>query len=622
MADKKSIRQQMNLNVITLAFPGKNEDRFMVRYYYDSLWQFRVSFLLVTLLYALFGYLDTLMLPPEYLNFFHIIRFAVVVPLLLFVLLLSFTKSFKKIWQLLLFISFIVTGLGISIMTVSIPGNYTYFAGLMLIFIAGYFFIKLRFFYATLAGWLTLIGYNIGAVFFSESTSEIITNNNFFYISANLIGMFAAYYIEYYARRDFFLNQQLDIQKLRVEEINKGLERKVKKRTSELERRNLEITEAKNRAEQSDRLKSAFLANMSHEIRTPMNGIIGFANLLNDAEDQEEHDEFVNIIIENGQHLLELINEIIDISKIEAGMLELNKREFSLNKLMDELHNFFKSDRSVIAKNIDVICKKGLPDDRSSIIFDRTRLKQVLINLMNNACKFTEKGSIELGYYLNAGQLFFFVKDTGPGLDEMQRKVIFERFMQATLDHTPEQEGTGLGLTICRAFVNLFGGEIWIDSEVGIGSIFYFNLPLENGTGRLLDMENLKSLDDMEYNWKGKVILVAEDVATNYLLVTKSLRKTEVTLIWAKNGQEAVDECEKNQQIDLVLMDVRMPVLNGLEATKRIKETRPDVPIIAQTAYAMDGDRTRSLEAGCDDYISKPIDLKSFVELISKYIAG
>ncbi len=621
MTEQKSIRQQMNLNIFTLSFPGGNEARFMDRYYHDSLLQFRVSFFLLILLYALFGYLDTIMISSsDYRHIFHLIRYVAVVPLLSLVLLFSFTKYFKKVWQILLFISFLVAGMGISIMTLLLPENYAYYAGMMLVFFAGYFFIKLRFFYATIAGWLTLLGYNIGAIYFSDAQNIIIISNNFFFISANLIGMFAAYYIEYYARRDFFLNQQLDKQKLRVEESNKDLEKKVNQRTFELERRNVELTAAKNRAEQSDKLKSAFLANMSHEIRTPMNGIIGFANLLSEAEDEEELDEFVKVIIENGEHLLSLINEIIDLSKIEAGMLELSKHEFSLNKLIDELHTFFKSDKNVMDKGLEISCKKGLPDEESIIIFDRTRLKQVLLNLINNACKFTEKGSVELGYYLNAGQLVFYVKDTGPGLDVEQQKYIFERFLQITLDHKPEQEGTGLGLAISKAFVNLFGGDIWIESEPGTGSIFYFNLPLENEKGKLIEFEKQNSLYNMEHNWKDKVILVAEDVPTNFLLVKKSLRKTEVNLIWAKNGQEAVDECKKDQQIDLVLMDIRMPVMNGLEATRQIKPLRKDLPIIAQTAYAMDSDRNRSLDAGCNDYISKPIDLKAFIELISKYI--
>lgn len=619
MMAQQSLVKEMGLNKFTLAFQGDNEKRFMERYFYDSLLQVRISFFLVTILYGIFGILDNIVV-SEYKHVFHLIRYVGVVPLLSFVLIFSFSEHFKKVWQLLLFVSFLVAGMGISIMTVLMPDNYLYYAGMMLIFFAGYFFIKLRFFYAFIAGWLTLLGYNVAALIIFNVDKVTVLANDFFYISANLIGMFAAYHIEYYARRDFFLKQQLDRQKLRVEEVNKGLEEKVKQRTRELELQNIKLEAAKNRAEQSDKLKSAFLANMSHEIRTPMNGIIGFANLLNETESKEEREEFVKIIVDNGNHLLNLINEIIDISKIEAGILELNLREFSLNELLDELHKFFLSDKNVMAKNLEVRCKKGLPDDQSVIIFDRTRLKQVLINLMNNACKFTEKGSVEVGYYLNAGQLIFYVKDTGPGLDEEMQKYIFERFMTATIDSTPQQEGSGLGLAISKAFVNLFGGDIWIESKPGDGSIFYFNLMVENGAGKLFKDETYNTKYDMEYNWQDKVILVAEDVATNYLLVQKSLRKTGVKLIWAKNGREAVDECKKDQQIDLILMDIRMPIMNGLEATGIIKSIRKEVPIIAQTAYAMDGDRIRSLEAGCDDYVSKPIDLKSFVELIAKYI--
>jgi len=611
MAGYTSLIREMKLNRVTLSFPEKNESLFLKQYYTDSLLQFRISFVLVALLYGSFGLLDTVMV-PQYAPIFQAIRFYVVVPLLILVLVFSFSRHFEKIWQQLLLLSFIVSGTGITIMTVLVSKNYAYYAGMMLIFSAGYFFIKLRFFMASIAGWSTLAIYNLGAIFFAHASTDIIMNNNFFYGSANLIGMFAAYNIEYYARRDFYLNQQLDKQKEAVEEVNKNLEIKVHDRTKEL-------VEAKNKAEQSDRLKSAFLANMSHEIRTPMNAIIGFADVLVEAEDDEERNECVEVIRSNGKHLLDLIDDIIDISKIEAGMLELNQAEFSLNELMREIYKLFVVDENVKAKGLNIVVKNTLGDGESIIIFDRKRLKQVIINLVGNACKFTESGDIEMGYRLHMNDLYFYVKDSGKGIDLNEQKYIFERFMQGTLDHTPGQEGTGLGLAISKAFVKLFKGEIWVESEIGKGSIFYFNLPFVKGFNSTLTFEK-QNLEIMEYNWKEKVILVAEDVATNYLLVKKSLRKTEAELIWAKNGQEAVDECRQNRKIDLVLMDIRMPIMNGLEATRQIKEMCPEIPVIAQTAYAMDGDRERSLQAGCDDYISKPINLKEFIELIAKFI--
>ncbi|MFP4470949.1 MAG: ATP-binding protein [Bacteroidales bacterium] len=471
--------QEMGLNRITLAFPDDRERIFLNKYFHDSLYQFRVAFVLVIALYGIFGFLDSVMV-PDYQRLFLVIRFGLVIPILLIVLAVSFTRFFKKIWQMLLFVSFIVAGSGIAVMTVLVPENYSYYAGMMLIFSAGYFFIKLRFFLATLAGWITLSIYNIGAIIYSTAEPQIILNNNFFYVSANLIGMFAAYYIEYYARRDFYLNRELDKQKMQVEEANRSLDRKVKERTKELKESNIQLITAKERAEQSDKLKSAFLANMSHEIRTPMNGIIGFANLLLEAEDDEELKEYVDVINENGRHLLSLINDIVDISKVEAGMMELKGEEFAVSDLVDEILRFFKSDHNVINKGLNLSKKCDLNNRDSRIMSDRTRLKQVLMNLMSNACKYTLEGDVELGCESRLHDILFYVRDTGVGIDAEQQEHVFERFMQVTTDHTPRQEGTGLGLAISKAFVNLFGGEIWLESEPGKGSVFYFNLPMNH----------------------------------------------------------------------------------------------------------------------------------------------
>ncbi len=603
--------RRMNLHPITLAFRDGRESEFLSKYFRDSLIQFRVSFVLLAALYGVFGLLDT-MVVPMYQEVFFLVRYTVVVPFLCIVLALSFFTFFKGVWQLLVFISFVLGGAGIGLMLVLVPDNYAYYGGMMLVFTAGYFFIKLRFLMATIGGWLILILYNIGAVFYSDTSPLIIVNNNFFFISANLIGMFAAYYIEYFARRDFFLNKQLDSRKAEVEEANRTLERKVKDRTSQL-------NEAKERAEQSDKLKSAFLANMSHEIRTPMNGILGFSQLLLETDDREELTEFIEVINKNGNHLLALINDIIDISKVEAGMLSLSANEFSVNELLDEVNELLLKDNHVSGRRFDLRSKYALDKGQDIIVSDRTRLKQVLINLVGNACKFTYKGYVEVGYAVHEEFLVFYVKDTGVGLDYDQQQYIFERFMQATIDHRPKHEGTGLGLAISKAFVNLFGGEIWVESEPAGGSVFCFTLPLRKD-GRSIIKRHQKNNIPMEFNWKDKVILVAEDVTTNFLLIKTALKRTGVTLVWAKNGKEAVEECKKDQQIDLVLMDVRMPVMSGFEATPLIRKMRPELPVIAQTSYAMDGDREKSIESGCTDYIAKPFNIKEFIELIAQYL--
>ena len=465
---------------------------------------------------------------------------------------------------------------------------------------------------AAVAGWITFAVYNVGAIFFSDASNSLILSNDFFYASTNLIGMFAAYNIEYYARRDFYLNQQLDNQIAEVDNLNLNLEKIIEDRTSEL-------VIAKNKAEQSDRLKSAFLGSMSHEVRTPLNSINGFAQLLPDCTDEEELVEYGALIQSNVDQLLTLIDAIMDISKIEAGVIKLAETEFALNDLMNDVYKFFLNDDQTKTKKLEIVVKNTLKNSDSLIISDNKRLKQILIQLVGNACKYTDQGKIEFGYRLHLNELNFFVKDTGPGIELEDQKDIFDRFMQSTLNDTPDKEGVGLGLCLSKSLVKLFKGVIWVESEIGEGSVFYFNLPFKKGNNSTLTFAK-NNIENMEYNWKNKVILVAEDVSNNFLLVKKSLRKTEAELIWAKNGQEAVDEFRKNTNIDLVLMDIRMPIMNGLEATRQIKELNPATPIIAQTAYAMDGDRERSLSAGCDEYISKPINLKEFIELIAKFL--
>ena len=601
----------MKINPYTLSFDKSFEKEFLQKYFSDSVWQFRSALVLVSVMYGVFGLLDNLIV-PDYRQAFLVIRFGIVIPVLLIVFVLSFFDFFRNVWQTLLGVAFVIAGMGITAMLVIAPENYVYYGGMMLVFFAGYFFIKLRFFYATIAGWTTLVFYNLGAMFFSDAYPDLIINNNFFYLSANIIGMIAAYNIEYYTRRDFFQKKQLDVSKAEIKETNINLEKKVEERTEQLK-------DAKERAEQSDKLKSAFLANMSHEIRTPMNGILGFAQLLRQTDDQEEQLEFLNIIDENGQHLLSLINDIIDLSRIETGMLRVNKNEFSLNNLMEEVAEMFGKDEKVKEGRVELVLRTELKGLQSVIVADRTRVKQILINLAGNAIKFTRQGLVEMGYVVFDDDLLFFVQDTGVGIEEEKQYVIFDRFMQSTINHQPIHRGSGLGLFVSRTYVQLMGGKIWVDSVMGEGSAFYFTIPFKKGEQSDYKPNNTRDIA-MHYNWKDKVILVAEDVTTNFLLIKTALRKTGITLIWVKNGQEAVDVCLERNDIDLILMDVRMPVKDGYEATREIKASYPDIPVIAQTSYSLEEDRLASMDAGCADYIAKPFKLEDFLRKINSYI--
>jgi len=482
----------MDINKLTLNFPDSRERKFRDYYFENSHTASRISFILVALLYSIFSYLDYVMAGP-YMVLFWQIRFFLVLPVLLLVFFLSFTKGFKRYWQELMFFSYLVAAMGIIAMIIILPNDFVYSNGMLLIFFAGYVFIKLRFLLASIAGWLSVIAYNIIALNMVNIEYTTILTNDFFFIGANLIGMFAAYNAEVFDRRNFYLYLQIAQKNKDIEFINSNLEKTVERRTKLLNMRNeelhnevarrivieQELISAKEKAEQSDKLKSAFLTNMSHEIRTPMNGIIGFANLLREAENEEELNEFIDIIIKNGDHLLNLINDIIDLSKIEAGILQIQNSTFMLNGLTKEIYSLFANNHNVVEKKLELTKVDGKPDEESHIITDRTRLKQILINLINNAVKYTEKGSVEFGYSLNDGQLEFYVKDTGIGIDEDHQEHLFERFMQVTLDNTPKKEGTGLGLAITKTYLKMMGGNIKVRSKLNVGSTFSFTLPVE-----------------------------------------------------------------------------------------------------------------------------------------------
>jgi signal transduction histidine kinase/CheY-like chemotaxis protein len=605
---------KINFNRITLAFSDENEQKFLIKYLHDTIVQFRVSFVLVIFLYGIFGYLDVIE-AKEFAHLFHLIRYGVVIPLLTSVFLFSFSKHFIKIWQELLVVCFVVAGAGITIMTLKAPQNYAYYAGMMLIFSAGYFFIRLRFFLASVAGWTTLLFFNIGAIFFSDMDTMMIINNNFFFISANLIGMFAAYNIEYYARRDFLLNQQLDRRNAEIAEANKNLERKIEERT-------IEFLQAKEHAEQSDRLKSAFLANMSHEIRTPMNGILGFAELLKEPKlTGDEQQEFIGIIEKSGARMLNIINDLMDIAKVEAGQMNVSISETNINEQLKYIYTLFKPE--VESKGMQLSYKISFSEEDAVIKTDPEKIYAILINLVKNAIKYSNEGSIEFGYCLKDSSepvnIEFFVKDTGIGISKDMQEAIFNRFVQADIDDRQALQGAGLGLSITKAYVEILGGKIWLKSEEGKGSIFNFSIPYIPGTNQKNNDYKIVSGNEANENIKGLKILVVEDEDTSFKLINLYLKKMCREILHAATGIQAVEVCQNNPDIDLILMDIKMPEMNGYIATRQIRQFNKNVVIIAQTAYGLWGDKEKAIEAGCNDYISKPISRTFLLEIINSY---
>ncbi len=390
-----------------------------------------------------------------------------------------------------------------------------------------------------------------------------------------------------------------------------------------LTKQNFELIQAKEKAEESDRLKSAFLANMSHEIRTPLNGILGFTDILtDDSITTEKRKEFLKIINMNGKQLLAIINDIIDISKIEAGQVKIAKTKCFLNQFMYEIFTFFNAEIQSKCKNM-VDLNLSIPEERSILVYiDDIRVRQVLHNLLGNAMKFTRKGKIEFGYTVDPENyiITFFVNDTGIGLSDEKIHVIFERFRQADDTTTRNYGGTGLGLAISKGLVELMGGKIWAVSQEKIGSTFSFTIPFNPVIVNDTIIEPEKQKIKSSYNWSGKTILVVEDDNDSYLYLETLLEKNNATIIHAENGKEGVDLCKNNHQISLVLMDIQTPVMNGYEATKLIRKFNNELPIIAQTANAFAEDHEKCIHAGCNNYIVKPIEVHSLFALIDKYL--
>ncbi|MBN2635144.1 MAG: PAS domain S-box protein [Prolixibacteraceae bacterium] len=391
-----------------------------------------------------------------------------------------------------------------------------------------------------------------------------------------------------------------------------------------------ELIKAKEKAEESDRLKSAFLANMSHEIRTPMNGILGFAELLRTADlSGEEQQKFIDIIGKSSIRLLNIINDIISISKIESNQIELTFSDVNVNSITKDIQSFFKTESE--KKKIIITFKNELPTNEAIVKTDSDMLYAILTNLVKNAIKFTQTGSIELGYKKKERFLEFYVTDSGAGVQKEQKEIIFERFRQGSESFKRNYEGAGLGLSISKAYVEMLGGKIWVENNADLlsvngnpvnnGSTFYFTIPFDRIQQSEIVTTNHPEDNEIVNQNRNLKILIVDDDKISEMLIRILLENYAREFIHASNGIEAKELCKNNPDIDLVLMDIKMPEMDGYEATRNIRKFNKEIIIIAQTAYAIEGDREKAIAAGCNSYITKPINKVDLRNLVNYYFS-
>jgi PAS domain S-box-containing protein len=394
-------------------------------------------------------------------------------------------------------------------------------------------------------------------------------------------------------------------------------ENQIRESAQDLILKNIELLGAKLKAEESDNLKSAFLANVSHEIRTPMNAIIGFSDvLLQPGISAEEMSKYVQIIRASGLQLLSVINDIIDISRIDTGQISIGEDLVNVDSMLNDLFVTYK--KLVELKKLRFKYSAGIRDGQVILRTDGNRVRQVICNLLNNAIKFTQEGEITFGYTVEEGFIRFFVKDTGIGIAPENTELIFRRFAQVVATGKKLYGGNGLGLSISKALVEKLGGAMTVESKPGKGSVFIFTVPYDKMTGEAKVPQH--GVESISYDWGGKTILIVEDEVNNHTFLEEILSRRNVKILHAWDGFEAVEQVMTHPEISLVLMDIKMPVMDGFEATRFIKKFRPSLPVIAQTAYALASDRERAMKGGCDDFIVKPIERIPFLKMVNRHL--
>jgi signal transduction histidine kinase len=393
----------------------------------------------------------------------------------------------------------------------------------------------------------------------------------------------------------------------------KSLNEELLKQNERISQINTELEEAKELAEQSEKLKTTFLNNLSHEIRSPMNGIIGFSEIMVEEDLlPEQRREYASIIIQSSKQLLNMVNEIIDISKIQTKQYGVTHSVFNINEIMLSLKQQFEP--LALAKNVMFKLKLNIPENQAVLVSDRDKIFRILQNLLYNSVKFTKHGSVLLGNKIEDNEVQIYVVDTGIGIPSSQQHVVFEPFVQVGERTAQEYGGSGLGLAIAKGFAELIDGKIWFESSPGSGTIFYLSFPYN-----LDSKENNEKQRTKNSSLQGKNILIVDDESINYAYLKTILVKLGVYTLYASNGQEAVDICQLNREIDMVLMDIKMPVMNGIDAANIIKSFRPELPIIAQSAYSISDDRNNSNNTNFNDYVTKPIKKEDLINKIQVY---
>jgi PAS domain S-box-containing protein len=390
----------------------------------------------------------------------------------------------------------------------------------------------------------------------------------------------------------------------------------IKQDITEKKKNREELIRAKLKAEESDRLKSAFLANMSHEIRTPMNGILGFINLLDSPDLEKELQKgYIEIVKKSGKRLLDTINDIIEVSKIEQGEIEVNSAETDVEEIMQYQYSFFQL--QALEKGLQLELESHLTGDNAFIHSDPHKLNSILGNLLRNAIKFTTRGSVKFGNYIENGNLVFFVRDTGKGIPPDRLEAIFHRFVHADMSLTRAHEGSGLGLSISKAYAEVLGGKIWVESTMGKGSTFFVIIPYNRAE---FTFNEAPAPSEYYQDAEMKTILIAEDDDFSFMYFQSILSEYNYNILRATDGQSAIDLYNTTPDVSLILMDIKMPVMDGLTATRKIRKTGSLVPVIAQTAYALAGDKEKAIDAGCNEYLTKPVKAEDLIRTVEKYL--